>query len=56
MRIALFITGTTGSGKTTMLDWLGAHGWRTFSTGRYFRSRRMEAAEDDRVVAVGWGA
>lgn len=37
MKFCLFITGTTGAGKTLLTRYLGNHGWSTFHTGDIFR-------------------
>lgn len=42
MKLCLFITGTTGSGKSTLVEKLGMMGWVTVHTGDMFRKFNAE--------------
>lgn len=50
MRYCLFVTGTTGSGKSTLVSRLGGAGWVTFHTGDAFRRIFKELKDGDNPI------
>ena len=38
MKLLLLVTGTTGSGKTTLVKHLGRKGFTTFHTGEFIKN------------------
>jgi len=51
MRIAVFVTGPTASGKTTLVRKLGRMGWSTLHTGELFREKEGNTIHKDNPVA-----
>lgn len=51
MKLALFVTGTTGSGKTTLIRRLASMGWSTFCTGDLFRAMNRKLSKEESAVA-----
>lgn len=51
MKIAICISGTTGSGKSTLVNALGRMGWRTFHTGDVFRNAGLTIVDGENPLA-----
>jgi len=51
LKLCMFITGTTGSGKTTLVRALGARGFRTVHTGEMFRAEHGTIKEGESAIA-----